>query len=201
MIVLSGCVVKSLHPFYTKETVAYDASLVGSWEDTQKGKWTISPISDELTKEDMKDMEFPKELKSGYLIEYKQDKKVTLHFVAVPFKIKEQLFLDFTLVDIEGEESLDFALHHMVSVHTLARADKTEDGKLQVSWFAQYKIEELFEKDKIRLKHEKIGIDKETYLLTASSKELEKFITKYMDSEMAEKWETSVKFTLEKKEK
>ena len=34
------------------------------------------------------------------------------------------------------------------------------------------------------------------YLLTASSKELQKFLEKYMASNDAEKWETSTKYTL-----
>ena len=38
----------------------------------------------------------------------------------------------------------------------------------------------------------------EKYLLTASSKELQRFIEKYMASNDAEKWETSTKYTLSK---
>ena len=34
------------------------------------------------------------------------------------------------------------------------------------------------------------------YLLTASSKDLQKFVQKYMASDDSEKWETSTKFTL-----
>lgn len=196
-IVLSGCVVKSLHPFYTKETVAYDNSLIGHWEDTENDQWSIRPIADKLTGEDKKGLKLPEVLDLGYLVDYKMIGGIRLEFIAIPFRIKEQLFLDFILFDVEGKDNLDFLFHHMISVHTLAKVDKSGD-KLYISWFAQDKIEQLFEEDKIRLKHEKMDIDG-TYLLTASSKELQKFITKYMDAEVAEKWETSVKFTLNKK--
>ncbi len=43
-ILLVSCVVKSLKPFYTEETLAYDGTLLGKWEDTKLRVWEIVPM-------------------------------------------------------------------------------------------------------------------------------------------------------------
>lgn len=228
-ILLTGCVVKSLKPFYTEDTLAYDASLIGKWKDDKKGTWEIVPM-----KEMMQNFIFGKKEKGEKIIKnlndsiksVKVDGKVTVSkppqeqfweedayaviykekgggnveslFMVVPFKIKGQLFLDFTPFDIEGVNGLsNFAGMHYVGIHTLAKLDKKGD-ELEISWLSESKIQELFEEKKIRIAHEKVGVGSDEILLTATSDELQKFIAKYMDSPDAEKWTTSVKRTLKR---
>ena len=69
--------------------------------------------------------------------------------------------------------------------------DVQKNGEIEIKWLDEDKIQELFEQKKIKIKHETIGVMKDKYLLTASSKELQKFITKYMASSDSEKWKTS----------
>ena len=72
------------------------------------------------------------------------------------------------------------------------------NGQIEIRWLDEGKIEDLFKERKIKIQHETFGLLNENYLLTANSKELQKFIAKYMASNDAEKWETSTKFTLSK---
>ena len=39
LLVFSSCIVKSLHPFYTKEKIVSNKKLEGTWEDSKKGNW------------------------------------------------------------------------------------------------------------------------------------------------------------------
>ncbi|PVX50721.1 hypothetical protein C7377_1034 [Balneicella halophila] len=270
-VLLTGCVVKSLKPFYTEDTLAYDASLIGRWKDDKNQEWEIVSMEKALglnlltqefdvADEKLKVDEFQNKLKkiennkNGEMIVKSKkvaifgdneksengfsnsidsvlivDGKVTISkgkdtsngkeeneiyknayifmtkgkndkefYLAVPFKIKGQLFLDFTPFNIEGVNGLsDFAGMHYVGIHTLAKLDKKGDD-LEIAWLSESKIQELFEQKKIRIAHEKIGIENDEILLTASSEDLQKFIAKYMDSPDAEKWTTSVKRALKR---
>jgi hypothetical protein len=79
----------------------------------------------------------------------------------------------------------------------LVKFDIINDDIISIKWFDQSKISELLESNKIKIKYEKVGID-DTYLLTASSEELEKFIAKYMSSKDENKWKTDIKFNLQR---
>ena len=80
----------------------------------------------------------------------------------------------------------------------MVKYDVKKNGEIEIRWLDEDKIEELFKERKIKIKHKKVGVLDDKYLLTASSKELEKFIGKYMKSDDKKKWDTSVKFTLSK---
>ncbi len=43
-LLLASCVVKSLKPFYTEETLAYDGTLLGKWEDNKLRVWEVVPM-------------------------------------------------------------------------------------------------------------------------------------------------------------
>lgn len=202
ILLLSSCVVKSLNPFYTKDTISFDKKFIGEWEDSKKGKWKVVSFIDELTKDNSiqkmkkEDLELYREYKNSYAIlrTYK-DKEVV--FIATPFKINDQMFLDF--FPLENQEGIDNLLEsHFVYTHSLVKYDVQKNGKISVRWLDEDKIKTLLDEKKIKIKHETTGILNEKYLLTASSKELQKFVKKYMASNDSEKWKTSTKFTLSK---
>lgn len=202
LLLLTSCVVKSLHPFYTEETISYDERFIGEWQDSKKGNWNIVSFKSEMIKENpvekMKedDLKIYKEYKNSYYIfrEYK-GKKVL--FIATPFKINNQTFLDF--LPIGRQDDIDNLLEsHSVYTHSLVKYDVQKNGEIEIRWLDEDKIGELFLEKKIKIKHETFGMINENYLLTASSKELQKFIEKYMASNDSDKWETSTEFTLTK---
>jgi len=41
LLILSSCIVKSLHPFYTKKSIFFEKRLIGNWQDTKKGSWKV----------------------------------------------------------------------------------------------------------------------------------------------------------------
>jgi hypothetical protein len=218
-ILLSSCVVKSLNPFYTKETISFDKNFIGEWEDSKKGNWKVLKcesvfLSDTKTNWEPKfvngylenEVEVSKKNLSNedeklyasykdsyYILRENKDKKVA--FIATPFKINGQTFLDF--IPVDTQDNVDNLLEsHSIYTHSLVKYDIRDNGEIEIRWLDEDKIENLFEKKKIKIKHETIGMLNDKYLLTASSKELQKFVTKYMASNDAEKWETSTKFAL-----
>lgn len=202
VILLSSCVVKSLNPFYTKKSISFDKRFIGKWSDSKKGVWSVMSFADEIIKENpiekMKedDLQLYNAYRKSYYIQRKYKGVETLYIVT-PFKINGQTFLDF--YPLEHQEDIDNLLEsHVVYSHSLVKYDVIDNGKIEVRWLDEDKIEKLFKEKKIKIKHKKIGALGEKYLLTASSKELEKFIKKYMNSDDKEKWKTSTKYILTK---
>jgi hypothetical protein len=202
LIVLSSCVVKSLHPFYTKETISFDQSFIGDWQDSKKGSWKVVSFKEEMMKDNplkkmnKEDLKIYKEYKNSYYIQRIYEGK-EVNFIATPFKINNQKFLDFFPLD--NQNDVDNLLQsHSIYTHSLVKYDVQKNGEIEIRWLDEDKVHALFKQKKIKIKHETIGILNENYLLTASPKELQKFIEKYMASKDAEKWETSTKFTLTK---
>ena len=202
LFLLASCVVKSLEPFYTSKSISYDENLLGNWTDSRKGKWKIISFKDQITKENpfskmkKEDKVLYNLYKDGYYI-IREFKDIKTLYLAVPFVIKNEKFLDFFPID--NQDNVDNLLErHSVYTHSLVKYDINNEGGLSIKWLDEDKIEALFEEKKIKIQHRKIGVLKEKYLLTASSKDLEKFIEKYISSDDSKKWDTDTKYTLTK---
>jgi hypothetical protein len=202
LILLTSCVVKSLHPFYTKETISFDQSFIGDWQDSKTGNWKVVSFESEITKDNpfkkmkKEDLKVYNEYKNSYYIQRIYEGK-EVNFIATPFKINNQKFLDFFPLD--HQDGVDNLLQsHSIYTHSLVKYDVQKNGEIEIRWLDEDKVQTLFKEHKIKIKHETFGLLNDNYLLTASPKELQKFIEKYMASNDAEKWETSTKFTLTK---
>jgi len=211
LLLFTSCVIKSLHPFYTHGTIYFEKTFIGNWEDTSNGKWEVLPYQEAVLKEMKKDNEFKSldefnesdlkmynKYKNGYIIYFEKDSTRT-SFLTIPFKINNQLFLDFSPYEDKESNELDNSLYqmHLVGMHTLAKFDVTSENEINIKWFSSNKLAQLLNEDKIKIKHEEVGLT-ETTLLTASSEELGEFIKKYMVSKDEDKWKTDVEFNLKR---
>ncbi len=211
LFLLSSCIVKSLHPFYTKDTISYQKIFLGEWNSKSSSKkehWKVQSFKEvflkekkktnpsELSIKDRKDYNYRKD---SYLITYIDEDQNKAIFYATPFKINKQLFLDFSLYEILGHDnSINLmALLHMTGIHSLVKFDIASDNSIALKWLNEDKIKKLFKKNRIKINHEKTGPD-DDILLTASSKELQKFIKKYMKSDDMKKWGNSIGFELKR---
>lgn len=205
VLLFSSCLVKSLNPFYTKETISFDTQFIGTWKSKGDGKWVVESIKDKVLKENnvtriedlsKSDKEMYDRYKGAYFVTIKGDGQEA-NFLVMPFKVKDQLFLDFTPVVIESELN-SLLQNHLAKTHSLVKFDVLQDGKVSLKWFDEKRIKDLFKNNKIKIKHEKIigFLFEEEILLTAKPKELQKFIKKYMSSNQENKWKTDTKYTL-----
>ena len=171
-LLMSGCLVKSLHPFYSESDIVFRKDIIGSFIDQDKGTWTI----EQNQKKGSFDIN-PK-LENNYLLKLvdKENRKAT--FMGVLFKLDNDFYVDFYLENGNDEkaETELYALH-VVGVHTVARL-KIGKNNLHIMWYNEKWLSELFEHNKIRLAHEKLeGSD--NIVLTASTYELQKFMKKF----------------------
>ncbi|MFO7669219.1 MAG: hypothetical protein R6W31_06140 [Bacteroidales bacterium] len=170
---MSSCLVSSLHPFFKKEDKRYDTTMLGSWMDGDSCIWTIFPT--------MKSEEFmgPEKHDSSYTITYYEDKNRKTILQGTLFQLNGIQYVDFMPMPGEEHFQTDMTSYHHVPVHTLARVQYSRDSIL-LYWYGDEWLNELFEQNRIRIKHEAIEFaDYERQLLTADTDELQKFIKKY----------------------
>jgi len=176
LLTMTGCLVSSLHPFYKQKDKIYDPDMVGTWIDGDSCIWTIQPNTA---------AEYfmgPDKMDSSYHITYYEEEDKPGLFIGTLFRIKGVNYVDFYPEPNEEHCVNDFTCWHHVPTHTLARVQYNKDSIL-LYWFAEEWLTDLFEQNRIRIKHETIELpDFTRHLLTASTDELQKFIKKYVNS-------------------
>ncbi|MCB2219949.1 MAG: hypothetical protein KQI35_06095 [Bacteroidetes bacterium] len=174
-LLLSSCLVKSLHPFFKEQDVVYNPKLLGTYLDGDSATWNIKQhvFSRGFMKGDTAD--------NSYLVEMIDEDGVQSNFNAHMFDLNGMLFLDF--FPILDDRYDNFSGYHLVPVHSLARIQIESANRLVISWFDEEWLNTLFEENRVKISHEviQVGDYKETkeYVLTASTNELQKFISKY----------------------
>lgn len=208
-VIFNSCIVKSLHPFYTTKTITFESAFVGDWKDKNKGIWKVSNIKDsiEVDKENIDvnsikipdeiELELQKKLDNAYLVTYTKNSKEA-QFIAMPFKLEGQLFMDFTPFLYENESNNGLVEKHLLETHSLAKVDILSDNTINIKWLDESRLEELFKENKIKIEHQRMGILNDGFVLTAKPEELQQFLKKYINSDNPKKWETDVKYTLQR---
>jgi hypothetical protein len=170
---MSSCLVSSLHPFFKQKDKKFDTTMVGNWIDGDDCIWTIQP-----------NMRFngfmqPEVHDSSYTITYYEDVNTKSILTTTLFQLNGVDYVDFTPDPNEDHSTSDMTAYHHVPVHTLARVQYCKDSIL-LYWYGEEWLQELFEENRIRIKHETVeGFEYDRQLLTASTDELQKFIKKY----------------------
>ncbi len=155
MLIVSGCI-PSVHPLYSSDTLAENPLLEGTFMDEEMVRW-----------------EFRKEFDHYYLY-MNEDGKEAFFFVHL-VQLGDYFYLDFYPDKVDALEINEFLLWHLLPVHLFARIEIHADN-LELYFFDPEWLEDLLDERKIRIKHEKVTGN---YLITASTEELQKFVTKY----------------------
>jgi hypothetical protein len=201
IIALNSCIVKSLHPFYTDNTIFFEKLFVGNWTSItgsdhtwNVNSWETAVLEyyhktsvNQLSKKELEDYN---EHKNSYYVKYTENGKEAF-FIAVPFKIENQLFLDFSVFDVDLKSINDLYGYHLIGTHSLVKFDILNNNRIDLKWFAEEKLKNLLDETKIKINYEKLGKNDSAYLLTASSEELQKFLKKYLKSKDKNKWEAT----------
>jgi len=175
-VIASSCLVKSLHPFFKDQDVVFKKELLGTWIDQDAGNWTISQANAKSEGSGIFGLKTGDSLRNYYLLTLTNDGGVS-KFIAHLFKLNGQLYVDFYPDEINLP---DITSYHLVSAHSIAKIGVFKDS-LNIKWFNEMWLADLFENNKIRISHETISEkdSDESYVLTASTDELQKFLIKY----------------------
>jgi len=109
-----------------------------------------------------------------------EDGKIS-YFDVTLFTVNGNTYLDF-FPDFETLAELDLFAMHTLPVHSLAKVIINKPDALEIMWFREDWLNELYEDKKIDLEHQKLYTDGDgdgTITLTASSEALHEFIVKF----------------------
>ena len=155
--ILSGCVLTSVHPFYSSNDLVFEASLVGRWTNTQQAneRWT-----------------FEKEGQNSYLLTYVTDDDTSV-VQAHLFKLSGQM-----LMDVAGQEKEWKTLPPPTPTHLLLKVTQLSPT-LQMVPLNHDWVKALVEKDPKALHHALIKGPKPEdvrVVLTGETAELQAFL-------------------------
>lgn len=112
-----------------------------------------------------------------YFMRYFEQGKEVGTFKAHLVKIGDDLFID--LLPHGGLDEKNGASENYFPVHTFMKV-KLTDTKLELKFFNQSKLKDLFKSNLVRIRHEIVD---DRVLITAQPKEIQKFLEKYSKDE------------------
>jgi len=173
MLFFTGCVVTSIYPYYSDRDLVFDPALVGNWVEADKTNDTAACVRIEPAGE------------KSYRATVFDTNETNSTDVAL-FRLKQQLFID----SCPTNRSLDFVPVHQVSKVTQL-GPVLETANLNYDWLAK-----LLEKNPKAIRHmvlrDNPGDEHPRIVLTADTKELQRFILKYLNNTNA--WEEPSQF-------
>ena len=163
MLFLTGCVVTSIYPYYTDKDLVFEPAMVGDWAEAGATNATTEYVRIEQAGD-----------KSYRATVFGSDETNTSDVCL--FRLKQQLFLD----TCPTNRSLDYVPVHQVSkVIQIGRG--LETANLNYDWLAK-----LLGKNPGVIRHmllrENPGDEHGRIVLTADTRELQRFIIKYANN-------------------
>ena len=164
---MGGCV-QSLHPLFTEDEIIFEEKLIGTWYE--------DPNSKEM-------WNFKKADPNTYELIYTDSDGKKGQFQAALGKLDNMMFLNLYPAEAEMEEN-DFYKWHLLPTHSFMKIDRIEPT-LQMRAMDYDNLAEKLKENPDLIKHEKLEIQDDRIILTASTKELQQFIIKYAKTEGA----------------
>lgn len=185
-ILMSGCVpVVSLQPLFTAETVVYNAQLLGTWtgDGGDDMAWEFAPLEPAATDQ------LPDALKGvspkAYRLNLRDKDGLKGAFVAAMVKLQGQLYLDIFPDKLPSgntdpeQAKLPFNAFLTLPAHTFVKINLTEN-QLTMKLTEDEKMQTLLGAEPKAISNTSVD---DKLILTASTKDLQTFVTKYSDDE------------------
>ena len=188
-IIHSSCIT-SWQPLFNRNTAVADDRLAGTW-DSDGQDYTVQKF---FTSDYAKSMPGYKEQKSepksgnekedsilfskSYIINYTKD-KTQYYLIGVMVKLNGQFFMNFTSIgrNSTDKENLEEPPSRLATF-TIARVKFTNSNMIRLDFIDGSYVYDQIKSGRMKLKHESDDLY-DTFLITASTNELQQFIQKY----------------------
>ncbi len=184
LTLLAGCIVQSLNPFYTKDTLLELKELNGKWVP-------LKLIGEDVSHENIKPWIFNDDKI------YTSDQEGNSSVLSVRyFKVGDTFFMDTTITDDDiGGKLSGYSGLHIVPVHCVCKLELNEDSLTLISLDAAW-LEDLIDKSKIQISFMRISGSSDYRICNAKPEEWIDFFKKYRNDEEA--FESSSLFVFER---
>lgn len=206
LAVMQSCVT-SLQPLATYDTAIVDDRLAGTWnsdgQDYEVQKFFDSELFKYIKKEmdknkDIADKVFKgnvgktlsnKEMEDfapilyfrSYVIKYTKD-KIEYNMLGSMVKLNGQFFINFSAIDFntdkDNKPAFEVTSTDLLATHTIARVQFTNSNTVKLDFIDGGFLYEQVKAGRMKIKNERDDLY-DTFLITASTDELQQFIQKY----------------------
>ena len=196
LVTASSCVT-TLQPLVTYNTAIADSRLEGAWE--QEGeKYIVQKVfNSDFYKKNQKDLEKSRKENNGhlsekdkrdsvlfsksYLIKYSKDGIQYLLFGSL-IKLNGRLFMNFKPVDMTeidtSNAEIEINLSNQLDSYTIARIQFTNSNIMKLDFIDGGYLYDQIKAGRMKIKNETDELY-DTFLITASTTELQQFLEKY----------------------
>ena len=197
IILITGqsCTIFSLNPLYHEEDLLEMPEVLGLWEDADEGKEFVSfeRLDDdkfifryiEADKQTVIDLYSGKKETELNMENLNDLKSQTVSFEAGILKVGDHYFIDlypyYKYYEGDDQDEEYYLFRNFIPTHSFLKFE-WENDDLVLYMFSYDRLQELFEQNRIRIRHQQFD---DYIVITASTDELQKFIRKYADDEKA----------------
>ena len=198
IITVSSCVT-SLQPLITHTTAIADNRVEGAWEQDGQEYIVQKVFNSDFYKKNKKDLEKSRQennnqlsekdkkdsvlFSKSYMIKYTKNGIQYLLFGSM-IKLNDRLFMNFTPVDITNTDSTnditEINLANRINSYTIARVQFTNSSLMKLDFIDGGYLHDQIKAGRIKIKNETDELY-DSFLITASTTELQLFLKKYGD--------------------
>ena len=192
----SSCVT-TLQPLVTSNTAIADNRLEGTWEQDGEEYIVQKVFNSDFYKKNKKDLEKSRKENNGqlsdkdkrdsvlfsksYMIKYTKNGIQYLMFGSM-IKLNGRLFMNFTPVDLTTTDSTnkenEINLDNRLNSYTVARVQFTNSSIMKLDFIDGGYLHDQIKAGRMKIKNETDELY-DTFLITASTNELQQFLEKY----------------------
>jgi hypothetical protein len=198
IITVSSCVT-SLQPLITHTTAIADNRVEGAWEQDGQEYIVQKVFNSDFYKKNKKDLEKSRQennnqlsekdkkdsvlFSKSYMIKYTKNGIQYLLFGSM-IKLNDRLFMNFTPVDITNTDSTnditEINLANRINSYTIARVQFTNSSLMKLDFIDGGYLHDQIKAGRMKIKNETDELY-DSFLITASTTELQQFLKKYGD--------------------
>jgi hypothetical protein len=199
VIVTATSCVTSLQPMVTYKTAFADNRIEGTWRQDEQEYIVQKAFNSDFYKKNKKDLEKSRKENNGqlsekdkkdsalfsksYIIKYTKDGIQYLLFGSMT-KLNSGLFMNFTPVDVtiidSSTKEPEIDLANQLNSYTIARVQFTKNTIMKLDFIDGGYLYDQIKAGRLKIKNETDELY-DTFLITASSTELQQFLEKYGD--------------------
>ncbi len=196
LVTASSCVT-TLQPLVTYNTAIADNRLEGAWEQEGDEYIVQKVFNSDFFKKNQKDLEKSRKENNGqlsekdkkdsvlfsksYLIKYSKDGIQYLLFGSL-IKLNGRLFMNFKPADMTeidtSDAEIEINLSNRLDSYTIARVQFTNSNIMKLDFIDGGYLYDQIKAGRMKIKHETEELY-DTFLITASTTELQQFLEKY----------------------
>ena len=184
-MILQSCIT-SLQPLVTKNTAVTDGRLAGKWNSDGQDYTIQKVFESDFFKKHKKDLvglfNFSQDsvlYSKSYIIQYVKNKLEYVLFGSV-IKLNGEYFMNFTVAGLNRVDSVPIEIDPTTRLqcYTIARIQFSNSNTITLDFIDGDFLYKQINAGRMKLKHETDELY-DTFLITASTNELQKFILKY----------------------